>query len=57
LGTQAAYEFVWNTFCDWYLEFTKPILLGEDDAAKAETRATTAWVLAQMLKILLIKIF
>lgn len=35
------------------LNFTKPILLGGDEAAKAETRATTAWVLAaQMLKIL-----
>lgn len=52
LATQSSYEFAWNTFCDWYLEFTKPILLGEDEAAKAETRATTAWVLAQMLKIL-----
>ena len=51
-STNAAYEFIWNTFCDWYLEFTKPILLGADEAAKAETRATTAWVLAQMLKFL-----
>jgi valyl-tRNA synthetase len=52
LATTAAYEFVWNTFCDWYLEFTKPILLGTDDAAKAETRATTAWALSQILHIL-----
>ena len=39
------YHFVWGTFCDWYLEFTKPILQGEDAAARAETQATTAWVL------------
>ena len=52
LATHAVYEFIWNTFCDWYLEFTKPILAGDDKAAALETRATTAWVLAQMLKIL-----
>jgi valyl-tRNA synthetase len=43
------YQFIWGTFCDWYLEFTKPILAGEDEAAKAETRATTAWVLDELL--------
>jgi len=53
LATHAVYEFVWNTFCDWYLEFTKPLLAkGGDAAVAAETKATTAWVLAQMLKIL-----
>ena len=52
LASNASYEFVWNNFCDWYLEFTKPILLGTDEAAKAETRATTAWVLEQILHIL-----
>jgi len=39
----AAYRFVWNVFCDWYVELTKPVLNGADEAAKAETRATTAW--------------
>ena len=48
----AAYQFTWGTFCDWYMEFTKPILAGSDEAAKAETRATTAWVLDQILHIL-----
>ena len=48
----AVYEFVWGTFCDWYLELTKPIFVGNDEAAKAETRATTAWALDQMLKLL-----
>ena len=48
----AIYEFTWGTFCDWYLELTKPMLNGDDEAAKAETRATTAWVLDQVLKLL-----
>jgi valyl-tRNA synthetase len=48
----ALYEFVWGTFCDWYLELSKPVLEGGLDAAKAETRATTAWVLDNILKLL-----
>ena len=48
----ALYQFTWGTFCDWYLEFTKPILNGADEAAKAETRATTAWALGRILLVL-----
>ncbi len=48
----AIYEFVWGTYCDWYLELIKPILAGTDEAAKAETRAMTAWVLDQILPLL-----
>ena len=48
----ALYQFVWNVFCDWYLELIKPILNGTDEAAKAETRATTAWVMEQILLLL-----
>jgi valyl-tRNA synthetase len=48
----ALYHFVWGEFCDWYLEFTKPILQGGDESAKSETRATTAWVIGQMLHLL-----
>ncbi|MEQ1713110.1 MAG: class I tRNA ligase family protein, partial [Hyphomicrobium sp.] len=48
-----AYEFVWGIFCDWYLELIKPMLAeGADDRAKTETRATVAWVLDQILKLL-----
>ncbi len=46
------YQFTWHTFCDWYVEFAKPVLQGDDAAAKAETRATAGWVLQQILKIL-----
>ena len=46
------YQFTWHTFCDWYVEFAKPVLQGDDEAAKAETRATAGWVLQQILKIL-----
>jgi valyl-tRNA synthetase len=46
------YQFVWNFYCDWYLEFTKPILLGEDGAIKRETQATTAYVRDEILKLL-----
>jgi len=46
------YQFVWGTFCDWYLEFTKPILQGEDLAARAETQAMTAWILGRIVHLL-----
>ncbi len=46
------YQFTWHTFCDWYVEFAKPVLQGDDEVAKAETRATAGWVLQQILKIL-----
>jgi valyl-tRNA synthetase len=48
----AIYEFTWGTFCDWYLELTKPVLDGDDEAAKGETRACTAWALDQIQKLL-----
>jgi valyl-tRNA synthetase len=48
----AVYRFVWNVFCDWYLELSKPVLTGPDGVAKTETRATTAWVLDEILKLL-----
>ncbi len=48
----AAYRFVWNVFCDWYLELAKPVLQGADGSAKIETRAMTAWVRDQILRLL-----
>ncbi|MBI3676217.1 MAG: valine--tRNA ligase [Proteobacteria bacterium] len=48
----AAYRFVWDVYCDWYLEFIKPLLNGNDQAAKDETRATAAWVRDSILSLL-----
>ena len=48
----AAYRFVWNIYCDWYLELAKPLLLGPDGAAKRETRAMVVWVRDEILKLL-----
>jgi valyl-tRNA synthetase len=46
------YRFVWNIYCDWYLELAKPLLTGADDGAKRETRAMIAWVRDVILKLL-----
>ena len=51
-AASALYRFVWNVFCDWYLELAKPVFQGSDEAAKAETRAMTAWTLDQTMKLL-----
>ncbi|NBQ40023.1 MAG: valine--tRNA ligase, partial [Alphaproteobacteria bacterium] len=51
-AANAAYRFTWNVFCDWYLELAKPLFMGEDEAAKAETRASVAFVFDGILKIL-----
>ncbi len=49
---QACTRFTWNVFCDWYLELSKPVLLGEDGAAAAEVRDTAAHVLGTILRLL-----
>ena len=51
-AASALYRFIWNVYCDWYLEFIKPLLTGEDEEAKTETRRTAAWVLNQILILL-----
>ena len=51
-AADVAYRFVWNIFCDWYLELAKPVLQGADSAAKDETRAMTAWVRDEILRLL-----
>ena len=52
LASQALYEFIWNEYCDWYLEFTKPTLQGTDEQAKAATRHTLLTVLETTLRTL-----
>lgn len=46
------YRFVWNQFCDWYLELLKPVFSGEDEAAKKEAQACAAYVLEETYKLL-----
>ncbi len=46
------YEFVWGVVCDWYVELTKPILQGADGPERDETRAVTAFVLRETVKLM-----
>lgn len=48
----ALYAYVWGKVCDWYVELAKPLFQGEDEVAKAETRATMAWAIDQCLILL-----
>jgi valyl-tRNA synthetase len=49
---QALYEFVWNEYCDWFLELSKPALNGDDAEAAASTRHTLLVVLETVLRAL-----
>ena len=51
-AANSIYQFVWGSFCDWYIEMIKPILYGEDEQAKSETKATFAWALDRILVVL-----
>jgi valyl-tRNA synthetase len=51
-AAETVYRFIWNVFCDWYVELAKPYLMGPESAAKTEIRATTAWALDEILKLL-----
>ncbi|MEM6535916.1 MAG: class I tRNA ligase family protein, partial [Pseudomonadota bacterium] len=51
-AAEAVYHFVWDTFCDWYLELSKPILQGDDSKSAKETQIVLGWTLDQILKIL-----
>ncbi|TFJ43205.1 valine--tRNA ligase [Carnobacterium divergens] len=46
------YNFIWDDFCDWYIEMSKGVLNGEDEAAKLTTRSILAHVLDQTLRLL-----
>lgn len=48
-AANAVYQFVWGTFCDWYIELIKPIFYGENAAEIKEIRAVTAWTLDRIL--------
>ncbi|RFB05966.1 valine--tRNA ligase [Parvularcula marina] len=51
-AANAVYQFTWNIYCDWFLEFAKPVFHGEDEAAKAEIRSVGAYVLDRILVLL-----
>jgi valyl-tRNA synthetase len=42
------YQFLWGTFCDWYVEFTKPLLMGGESLVKTEIQQTMGWVLGEL---------
>lgn len=46
------YQFTWNTYCDWYLELTKPLVYGEDASIKAETLKTMGFVLERLMRLM-----
>ncbi len=54
LGVAAAkiYDFIWDDFCDWYIELTKPRLQGEDAQAKLGAQHVLLYVLTDILKLL-----
>ena len=51
-AASAVYQFVWGTFCDWFIELSKPVFYGENEAQKIETQSTAAFVLERILMIL-----
>ena len=54
LGVASAkiYDFIWDTYCDWYIELTKTRLYGEDEQAKTAAQQVLCYVLLQTLKLL-----
>ncbi|MCB6501149.1 valine--tRNA ligase [Colidextribacter sp. 210702-DFI.3.9] len=52
VAAQKIYDFIWDNYCDWYIEFTKARLQGEDPAAKEQAQQVLCYVLTQMLKLL-----
>ena len=53
LGVAAGkiYDFIWDSFCDWYIELTKPRLNGEDEESKIGTQKVLLYVLTEILKL------
>ena len=51
-AANAVYQFVWGTFCDWFIELSKPVFYGTNEAEKVETQKTAAFVLDRILTIL-----
>lgn len=52
IAVQKLYDFIWEEFCDWYIEMVKPRLYNDDDATKAAALWTLKTVLTDALKLL-----
>ena len=52
VASAKVYDFLWDTYCDWYIELTKTRLNGEDEAAKSTARNVLCYVLTELLKLL-----
>ena len=52
MAAQKVYDFIWDDYCDWYIEFTKARLQGEDPAAKEQAQQVLCYVLTETLKLL-----
>jgi valyl-tRNA synthetase len=51
-AVDALYHFVWDEFCDWYVELIKVPLYGEDEARKAQVAGHARWMLDQIVRLL-----
>lgn len=49
---QTLYHFTWSTYCDWYLELTKPLVYGDDETLKTETLQTMGFVLERLMRLM-----
>ena len=52
VAAQKVYDFIWDDYCDWYIEFTKARLQGEDQGAKEQAQQVLCYVLTETLKLL-----
>ena len=52
VASAKVYDFIWDTYCDWYIELTKTRLNGEDEAAKLTAQNVLCYVLTELLKLL-----
>ena len=52
VAAQKVYDFIWDDYCDWYIEFTKARLQGEDEGAKVQAQQVLCYVLTETLKLL-----
>ena len=52
VAAQKIYDFIWDDYCDWYIEMTKPRLQGDDEDSKVRAQQVLCYVLTNMLKLL-----